>query len=122
MEIRESGQMYLENILVLQKQNGVVRAVDVANRTGYSKPSVSRALGILKQEGLLNVEEKSGNILLTEEGRVLAEKVLERHHILMRFLTQLGVSESTADADACKIEHIITDETLECIRTFLEEV
>lgn len=119
MKIRESGEMYLEHILTLREEKGVVRAIDVAALSGYSKPSVSRALGLLKNAGYITVEEKSGSILLTERGEGLAHKIAERHKTLMDFLLHVGVEERVAEADACKIEHVISDETFERIKEFL---
>ncbi|MBQ2252928.1 MAG: MarR family transcriptional regulator [Clostridia bacterium] len=120
MKIRESGEMYLEHILSLHRERGAVRAIDVASRSGYSKPSVSRALSLLKAAGYVTVEE-NGNVLLTEEGEALAEKVAERHRILSDFLKSIGVSDAVSDADACKIEHVISDETFEMLKSFVSE-
>ena len=108
----ESSEMYLETILLLTEKQSHVRAIDVVHSTGYTKPSVSRAVGLLKQSGKITVDE-SGYITLTDEGRALASKILERHHILSEFLIQLGVSPETAAEDACKIEHVISDETVQ---------
>lgn len=119
MELRESGEMYLEHILTLQTQKGNVRAIDIASLSGYSKPSVSRALGVLKRRGYVCVEE-NGNILLTEQGFALAQKVMERHRILKAFLSLIGVDEAAADSDACKIEHVISDETFEHVKSFVK--
>ncbi len=119
MKIRESGEMYLEHILTLREKKGVVRAIDVANLSGYSKPSVSRALGLLRGAGYITVEEKSGNILLTAQGESHAHKIAERHETLMRFLLHIGVEAEVAEADACKIEHVISDETFEHIKEFV---
>lgn len=113
--ILESGEMYLEDILILKKKNGVVRAIDVANYMGFSRPSVSRALGILKNNGFVTVDN-AGDISLTDEGRRIAEKIYERHTVMADFLERLGVSHETAVADACKIEHDISDETFEKIK------
>ena len=113
--ILESGEMYLEDILVLKKKNGVVRAIDVANYMGFSRPSVSRALGILKNNGFVTVD-KAGDISLTEEGLRIAEKIYERHTVLTGFFERLGISHETAVSDACKIEHDISDETFEKIK------
>ena len=112
MKTTESAEMYLETILLLTEKQSHVRAIDVVHSTGYTKPSVSRAMGLLRQSGHIEVDE-SGYITLTETGRALASKILERHHILTQFLTQLGVSPETAEDDACKIEHVISDETIE---------
>ena len=111
MAIYESGEDYLENILILNKEKGSVRSVDVASKMGYSKPSVSRAMHILKDAGLIDMDE-SGHITLTESGNELAERVYERHLVITEYLTRiLGVSEENAKEDACKIEHDLSDET-----------
>ena len=120
MSLHESGQMYLESILVLQKRNGAVRSIDIVEHMGYSKPSVSRAVGILKAYEYITVD-KSGYITLTEKGKVEAEKIYERHGIISKFLTNLGVSEQTAAEDACKIEHVISDESINAIKKHLEK-
>lgn len=106
----ESSEMYLETILVLSEQLPQVRSIDVVRSTGYTKPSVSRAMGLLKKNGQIEMDEV-GYITLTEAGRELASKVLERHRVLTEFLKQIGVSDETAADDACKMEHIISDET-----------
>lgn len=111
MGIYESGEDYLETILMLRKEKGMVRSVDVAAKLGYSKPSVSRAMHILKDAELINMDE-SGHITLTASGSALAEKVYERHLVLTEYLTRiLGVSEDVAKEDACKIEHDLSEET-----------
>lgn len=115
MSVHESGEMYLEAILALTKEKGFVRSIDVSEYLGYSKPSVSRAMGILRN-GEYIVMEKDGAITLTDSGREIAEKILERHTVLTRLLMMLGVSEETAAADACKIEHAISDETFSAIK------
>ena len=115
MSVHESGEMYLEAILALTKEKGFVRSIDVSEYLGYSKPSVSRAMGILRS-GEYIVMEKDGAITLTDSGREIAEKILERHTVLTRLLMMLGVSEETAAADACKIEHAISDETFGAIK------
>ena len=120
MSIQESGEMYIENIYVLTKQNDKVRSIDVCERMGYSKPSVSRAIGILKRSGYIEVDP-SGYITLTESGINVAERIYERHTILTELLVRLGVSAETASDDACKVEHHISDETFEAIKTFLAE-
>ena len=120
MQIQESGEMYLETIHVLLKQNGHVRAVDVAEHMGYSKPSVSRAIGILREAEYITVD-KNGHIELTDSGRAVAEKIYERHTIFTRFLTILGVDPDVASEDACKIEHTISDESFDAIKRFVEE-
>ena len=110
MHLQESGEMYLETILVLSQQKRVVRSVDVAEHMGFSKPSVSRAVSLLKQGGFLTMD-KDGFLWLTEAGREVAEKIYERHQVLTRLLKQIGVSDETAEEDACRIEHDISDET-----------
>lgn len=117
MKIQESGEMYLETILVLRNKIGVVRSIDVANETGYSKPSVSRAMGILKDSGFI-VIDKEGAILLTESGEELAKRIYERHIILTDFFVKLGVNPEVASEDACKIEHDISEETFNKIKEF----
>ena len=115
MDLHESGEMYLEAILVLSQKNGFVRSVDVSEYLGYSKPSVSRAMGILRKEEYLTVDD-SGGITLTEKGSALAEMIYERHTLLARTLMKLGVPEEIAVNDACKIEHDISPETFEAIK------
>ena len=111
----ESSEMYLETILLLTEKQAHVRAIDVVHSTGYTKPSVSRAVGLLRQSGKIEVDE-NGYITLTAEGKALASKILERHHILSEFLVQLGVSPEVADEDACKIEHVISPESFLAIK------
>ena len=118
MSLQESGEMYLETILRLTEQNGHVRSIDVSESMGYSKPSVSRAVGILKKDGYITVDA-DGSLILTETGREVAVKIYERHKVISGFLRKIGVSEETASADACKIEHVISDETFEMIRKTL---
>lgn len=115
MHLQESGQMYLETILVLSKTGKPVRSIDVSEYMGFSKPSVSRAIGLLKSGGYVTVD-KEGHLSLTEEGRVVAENIYEKHILLTQFLIRLGVSEETASEDACKMEHIISDESFEAIK------
>ena len=115
MRLYESGEMYLESILVLSKQGKDIRAIDLCDYMGYSKPSVSRALGILKKSGHV-VVDKNGHLTLTDEGREVAEKIYERHKILTEVLVSLGVSHDVASDDACKIEHHISDESFEAIK------
>ena len=115
MNLQESGQMYLETILVLTKSNSCVRAVDVGEYMGFSKPSVSRALGLLKKGGYVTADA-DGFLSLTDKGRDVAMKMYERHKLLTEFLTELGVSEKTASVDACKIEHHLSDESFEAIK------
>ena len=119
MRIQESGEMYLESIFVLSQTKSIVRSIDVGEYMGYSKPSVSRAIGLLKKGGLVNVGA-DGHLTLTEDGLELAHKIYERHTILTSLLTSLGVSEETASEDACRIEHVISDETLDAIKKYTE--
>ena len=113
--MQESGEMYLETIYVLSKENPNVRAIDVGNHMGFSKPSVSRALGILKEEDLVKVEA-DGSLKLTRKGSAKAKKIYERHVVLTEMLMSIGVDEKTASEDACRIEHVISDETFEKIK------
>lgn len=117
MHTSESAEMYLECILELKNEHGAVRSIDVARKTGYSKPSVSRAVGLLKKAGKIEVNE-GGYITLTASGMETAEKILERHSLISEFLVKLGVSEETAAEDACKIEHVISDESFAKIKAF----
>lgn len=114
MQIQESGEMYLETILLLSKK-GAVRSLDIAEYMEYSKPSVCRAVGILKNGGFITVD-KSGYITLTDAGFERASKIYERHTLLTDFLQRLGVSAETAVEDACKMEHIISDESFDAIK------
>lgn len=114
MHLQESGEMYLETIYVLSK-NGVVRSLDVAEYMGFSKPSVSRAVGLLKQGGYL-LMDKDRYLTLTESGLDVAKKIYERHTLLSKFLVRLGVDEKTASEDACKMEHDISDESFSAIK------
>lgn len=113
--IQESGEMYLEDILILQQKQPNIRAIDVVNFTGYSKPSISRALGLLKKDGFIEVDT-DGFITLTENGKKHAQKIYERHTVLTEFFVHIGVEPQTAAADACKIEHDISDQTFEKIK------
>lgn len=120
MQIHESGENYLEAILALSEK-GPVRSIDVAQHLGFSKPSVSRAMSILKSAGMI-IMDKNNQILLTEAGRKKAEAVYERHCLLSHFLEQiLGVSAEIASADACRIEHVISAETFERIKDFIKQ-
>lgn len=115
MILQESGEMYLESIARLKESKGYVRAIDICEYMGFSKPSVSRAMGLLKDGGYITVT-KAGGIELTELGRATAQKIYERHLLLSSFLTSIGVSEEIASEDACKIEHVISDETFEKLK------
>lgn len=119
MALRESGEDYLETILILQNRTGYVRSIDIANELGYSKPSISRAMGILKASGFITVE-KDGQIILTEAGLKRASDVYARHLLLTKFLNELlGVSMDNAETDACHIEHVISQETFEKLGVFV---
>ena len=118
MPLLESGEMYLETILILSQKSSAVRAVHVGEYMGYSKPSVSRAVGLLKSSGYITVDE-DGGLRLTDTGRTVEEKIYERHTLLTRCLTSLGVGEATATEDACKIEHDISDASFEAIKEYL---
>ena len=119
MQLLESGEMYLETILILTIRDQTVRSIDVAKYMGFSKPSVSRAVGRLKEQGYITVDPE-GAILLTDSGMAIAEKIYERHRVLSALLTRLGVDEKTAAEDACKIEHDISDATFEAIKRHVE--
>ena len=120
MRIQESGEMYLETILLLSQKSGHVRAIDVGEEMGYSKPSVSRAMSLLKQGGYI-VIDADGGITLTDAGREIAEKIYARHTLLTHFLVSLGVDEETAAEDACKMEHSISDASFEAIKKLAEK-
>ena len=120
MRLQESGEMYLETIYVLSQKMNIVRAIDVVEYMGYSNPSVSRAVGLLKQGGYLTVED-TGNLLLSQEGMQIAQKIYARHTLLKAVLMRLGVDEKTAGEDACKMEHVISDATFEAISKHLTE-
>lgn len=115
MQLQESGQMYLETILILSKKSNSVRSIDISEYMSFSKPSVSRAVNLLKDGGYILIS-KEGYITLTASGREIAEKIYERHTILTKCLIAIGVSEETAAEDACKIEHDISDETFSAIK------
>ena len=115
MRLQESGEMYLESIYVLSQKSSFVRSIDISEHMGYSKPSVSRAMGLLKNAGYI-VVEPDGHITLTDSGREVAEKIFDRHTVLTDMLVRLGVSEEVAAQDACRMEHTISDETFEAIK------
>lgn len=115
MPLQESGEMYLESIYVLQKKKGNVRSIDISEYMGYSKPSVSRAVGLLKDGGYITVQ-KDGVLNLTEEGLEIAEKIYERHTIITNLLMALGVDKETAAVDACRVEHVISEKTFDAIK------
>ena len=119
MGIHESGEMYLETIHVLSKKNKAVRSIDISEHMGYSKPSVSRAVGLLKSGGYILVD-KDGYITLTDTGVAVAEKIYERHTVLSRLLVALGVDEAVAAEDACRLEHAISDESFNAIKAHIK--
>ena len=121
MAIQESGEMYLETILRLTKTKSSVRSVDVSEHMGYSKPSVSRAIGLLKNGGYI-VVDGGGYITLTNEGRAVAEKIYERHTLLSDLLVALGVDKETAMEDACRLEHAISDTSFEALKSFVSSI
>lgn len=117
MSLHESGEMYLETIYVLSKKSNTVRSLDVAEEMNFSKPSVSRAIKILKDGGFVTVDE-NGYLSLTESGNAVARKIYERHKVLTQFLISIGVSEETAAEDACRVEHYISDETFDALKSY----
>ncbi|GAB6168380.1 metal-dependent transcriptional regulator [Clostridium carnis] len=115
MKLQESGENYLETILILEKKNGMVRSIDIANTLGFSKPSVSRAINILKSHNFISVDN-TGIIKLTDTGRSTAEEIYKRHMFITKYLmATLNLDEETAEKDACKIEHILSEKTFEKI-------
>ncbi len=120
MNLQESGEMYLETIYTLTKERANVRSIDICEHMGFSKPSVSRAVGLLKNGGFITVD-KDGYITLTDAGVEVGEKIYQRHLILTKFFVWLGVNEKTAAEDACKIEHDISDESFEAIKQIMEK-
>ncbi|MBR0443691.1 MAG: metal-dependent transcriptional regulator [Clostridia bacterium] len=121
MQLQESGEMYLETIYVLSKRMTAVRSIDVGEHMGFSKPSVSRAIGLLKNGGLVE-SDAYGHLTLTEAGRAVAERTYERHRLLKEYFIRIGVDDETANADACKIEHHISDKTIQALREHLEQM
>ena len=115
----ESLEMYLENVLVLQNTIGRVRSIDIVHKTGYSKPSVSRAVKLLGNDACIKVDD-DGYITLTEKGMDIATQILDRHKIIESFLLSIGVDEFAADEDACRIEHVISDKTFEKLKAFMD--
>ena len=120
MALQESGEMYLETIYVLSQESNSVRAIDIGEYMGFSKPSVSRALGLLKEEGLIKKDADS-HITLTQAGEILAKRIYERHTVLTRLFINLGVDEKTAAEDACRIEHYISDTTFDAIKAHMKK-
>ena len=119
MSLNESGEMYLESIYVLCKKKGSVRSIDVAEYMNYTKPSVSRAVGLLKKQEYIVIDE-NGYITLTEKGTEHAQKIYERHTVLSKVFVTLGVDEKTAAEDACRIEHVISDKSFEAVKKHIE--
>ncbi|MGN0977455.1 MAG: metal-dependent transcriptional regulator [Faecousia sp.] len=120
MHLQESGEMYLETIYILSQKSSFVRAIDVGEYMGYSKPSVSRAMGLLKQGGYVTADS-DGFLSLTESGLEIASKIYERHTVLRDLLIRLGVDAETAATDACRIEHVISDQSFQAIRAHVEK-
>ncbi len=120
MSLQESGEMYLETILILSKKGTSVRSIDICEYMSFSKPSVSRAVGLLKSGGFILVDNM-GYITLTDEGKEVAQKIYDRHKLLTQFLIKLGVDEATASDDACKMEHCISDVTFSALKKFIEK-
>lgn len=120
MSIHESGENYLETILLLSKKKSEVRSIDIVNELNLSRPSVSRAMSILKNDGLIKIDS-GGFITLSAEGLAIAERIYERHHIITDVLIRLGVPEEIAAQDACKIEHDLSDESFECIKKHIAQ-
>ena len=118
MALQESGEMYLETIYVLSQRRVNVRAVDIGEELGYSRPSVSRAMHLLKDEGLVKTDDY-GCVVLTEAGKVLAKRIYERHTVLTEALKYIGVDDKIASEDACRVEHYISDETFDAIKVFM---
>lgn len=118
-QIFESGENYLETILVLHQRTGFVRAIDIATELSFSKPSVSRAMSVLREAGHIEVA-RDGQITLTESGRAIAEKIYERHQLLTEYLTALGVSPEIAAEDACRMEHVISEESFQKLKEHVQ--
>ena len=118
MHLQESGEMYIESIYVLNKRMGNVRSIDICEHLGYSKPSVSRAMSLLKKGGFVEVDQ-NGYLNLTDAGREVAEKMYQRHTVLSELLMRIGVDEKTAIDDACKIEHHISDISFDAIKKYV---
>ena len=120
MKIQESAENYLEAILVLTQKNGQVRSIDVAHYTGFSKPSISRAVGLLRDNGYVSIDQ-NGLLVLTESGMQIATSIYERHTVLSDLFERLGVPDDVAAEDACRIEHVISDESFAAIKRFIRE-
>ena len=118
MRLQESGEMYLETIPIRSRTKNFGRSSDVCEYMGYSKPSISRAVSLLRNDGYVNMDER-GYLLLTEKGLAVAEKIYERHQVLTRALMNMGVDEKIAEEDACRIEHVISDESFNTIKSYV---
>ena len=121
MKMQESGENYLETILMLKQEKGYVRSIDIAQKLDFSKPSVSRAVGLLRENGYITMDPKEGWIELTDKGRAGAERMYERHQLLSQWLMALGVSEAVAVSDACRIEHVISEETFQRMKAHIQK-
>lgn len=121
MNMHESGEMYLETILRLSETNEIVRSIDVAQAMGFSKPSISRAMKNLRENGYISINPETGSITLLKKGKEIAEKIYERHLVLTSCLEALGVSSAIAQDDACRIEHVISDETFQALKNHLAQ-
>ena len=121
MALQESGEMYLESIYVLIRKMNTVRSIDVCEYMGFSKPSVSRAVGLLKEGGYITVDH-DGFLNLTDAGKAIAHKIFERHTVFTQLLVKLGVDEKTAAEDACKLEHNISDTSFEALKRHVESL
>ena len=119
MKIHESAENYLETILLLEKNNGHVRSIDIATELGFSKPSVSVAMKNLRENGYIETDSV-GHIVLLSKGREVAEKMMERHMLLTKWLISIGVPEDIASDDACKVEHVISEETFTAIKNLIK--
>ena len=120
-KVHASGENYLETILLLKREKGYVRSIDIATKMEYSKPSVSRAMGLLRENGYITMDPREGWIELTEMGQEVAERMYERHDLICRWLMALGVSQETAEEDACRIEHDLSEETFARIKEHIRE-
>lgn len=121
MKSQESAEMYLETILILEKKNGSVRAVDIARHMGFSKPTISIQMKKFRESGLIE-DDRASDIVLTPKGREIAERVCERHEVISAILVGIGVDEETAQEDACRIEHYISEKTFNCMKAHFEKV
>ncbi len=121
MKIQESGENYLETILILEKRNGIARSVDIANELNFSRASVSRAMSLLKTSGYIEIGNIN-QIMLTDSGRKIAEEIYEKHCILKNFLISIGVDPIIAAEDACRMEHIISDQTFNCLKNLIDQL